>query len=206
VLATAPEGFLSLSKHLYVAWPDVFSLVPLGSKFLWLDLAVPDRWLFLPILVGGTMWIQQKMMTASTPDPQQRAQSQMMLWMMPLMFAFLTMSFPSGLALYWVASNVISIVSQYFITGWGGLVKSTTERKVIVGKKTEGHVARQKEPLSEADISADIAAEPSSAQEEGLSYGESGDKGPDHRGSYTASLRAARRKSGRSRDYRRKRR
>jgi YidC/Oxa1 family membrane protein insertase len=121
VLAIAPEDFLNLSRYLYSSWSTVFSLVPLEDKFLWLDLAVPDRLLLLPILVGGTMWIQQKMVTPTGADPKQQAQSQMMLWMMPLMFAFFTLSFPSGLALYWLISNIISIVMQYFITGWGGL-------------------------------------------------------------------------------------
>jgi len=62
------------------------------------------------------MWVQQKMVTAQTTDPQQQAQSQMMLIMMPALFAFMTLSFPSGLALYWVISNIISIVMQYYIT------------------------------------------------------------------------------------------
>jgi len=206
VVATAPEGFLSLSKHLYQSWSTVFSLVPLESHFLWLDLSAPDRWLLLPILVGGTMWVQQKMMTATTPDPQQRAQSQMMLWMMPLMFAFLTMSFPSGLALYWVTSNVISIVMQYFVTGWGGLVTPKAEKKEAAVKKSEGRAVQQKAPLTEADISADIVAEPASAREEESGYGESGDKRQERRGSYPTSPRAIRRKSGGSRSYRRKRR
>jgi YidC/Oxa1 family membrane protein insertase len=67
------------------------------------------------------MWAMQKMVTPPSTDPQQQAQGQMMLIMMPLLFGFMTMNFPSGLALYWVASNVIGIVIQYFITGWGGL-------------------------------------------------------------------------------------
>lgn len=121
VLAVNPEDFLNLSRHLYTPWASVFSLVPLGSQFLWLDLAQPDRFMILPILVGGSMWLQQKMVTPQTADPTQQAQSRMMLWMMPLMFAFFTLSFPSGLALYWVTSNIISIVMQYFISGWGGL-------------------------------------------------------------------------------------
>ncbi len=204
VSATAPEGFLSLSQHLYSSWSQVFSLVPLESKFLWLDLAVPDRWILLPILVGGTMWLQQKMMTSPTADPKQQAQSQMMLWMMPLMFAFLTMSFPSGLALYWVTSNVISIVMQYFVTGWGGLVKGAAPKLPGRDKKIKGRIARQEAPLEEADIGADIVV-PSSAQEEGLSYGESGDKRQDRGGSYPTSLRAIRRKPGGSGGHRRKR-
>lgn len=140
VLAVVPEDFLSLSKHLYSSWPMVFSAVPLGSSFLWLDLAVPDRFLVLPLLVGGTMWVQQKMVTPATVDPRQQAQSQMMLWMMPLMFAFLTLQFPSGLALYWVVSNVISVVIQYYVSGWGGL-KSTPK----TSSKKHFHLASRAE-------------------------------------------------------------
>lgn len=140
VLAVVPEDFLSLSKHLYSSWSMVFSAVPLGSSFLWLDLAVPDRFLVLPLLVGGTMWVQQKMVTPATVDPRQQAQSQMMLWMMPLMFAFLTLQFPSGLALYWVVSNVISVVIQYYVSGWGGL-KSTPK----TSSKKNFHLASRAE-------------------------------------------------------------
>lgn len=128
VLATAPEELLNLSRHLYSSWGLVFPMVPLNSQFLWLDLGAPDKILILPILVGGTMWLQQKMVTPQNADPQQQAQSQMMLVMMPLLFAFMTLSFPSGLALYWVTSNIISIVMQYFVTGWGGLA-------TMLGKK-----------------------------------------------------------------------
>ena len=204
VLAVAPEDFLSLSQHLYSSWPLVFSQVPLESQFLWLDLAVPD--MLLAILVGGTMWVQQKMMMTPTADPKQQAQSQMMLWMMPMMFAFLTLSFPSGLALYWVASNVISIVMQYFVTGWGGLVSATAGKEVTRDKKIKGRTARQKVPLAEADISADITVEPSSDQGEGVDYGKSGDKRQDRGGSDSTRLRATRRKPGRSGGHGRKRR
>jgi YidC/Oxa1 family membrane protein insertase len=131
VLATTPEALLNLSRHLYSSWGLVFPMVPLNSQFLWLDLGSPDEFLILPILVGGTMWLQQKMVTPQTTDPQQQAQSQMMLVMMPLMFAFMTLTFPSGLALYWVTSNIISMVMQYFVTGWGGLA-------TMFGKKPDG--------------------------------------------------------------------
>lgn len=165
VLAIVPEDFLKLSGHLYSAWPQVFSLVPLNSRFLWLDLAVPDRFLMLPILVGGTMWLQQKMVTSKTGDPKQQAQSQMMLWIMPLMFAFLTLQFPSGLALYWVVSNVISIGMQYFITGgWGGLVAQGVAKPMGRDKKYLKRITsvEQKEAdytASESDIGVDIGAD-----------------------------------------------
>ena len=165
VLAIVPEDFLKLSGHLYSTWPQVFSLVPLNSRFLWLDLAVPDRLLLLPILVGGTMWVQQKMVISKTGDPKQQAQSQMMLWIMPLMFAFLTLQFPSGLALYWVISNVISIGMQYFITGgWGGLVAQGVAKPMGRDKKYLKRITRveQKEAdytASESDIGVDIGAD-----------------------------------------------
>lgn len=132
VLATSPEELLNLSRHLYVSWPLVFNQVPLNSRFLWLDLGTPDKYILLPILVGVTMWVQQKMTTPNYTDPQQQSQSQMMLWMMPLLFAFMSLSFNSGLALYWLTSNIISIVMQYFISGWGPL--ATMFRKQPVTK------------------------------------------------------------------------
>jgi YidC/Oxa1 family membrane protein insertase len=121
VLATKPEELLNLSRHLYSSWSQVFSLVPLNSKFLWIDLGVADPFFILPLLVGASMWVQQKMTTPNYTDPQQQSQGQIMLWMMPIMFTLLSISFPSGLALYWLVSNVISIAMQYFISGWGGM-------------------------------------------------------------------------------------
>lgn len=157
VVAVTPEGFLNLARHLYSSWSAVFSLVPLNSKFLWLDLATPDRFLLLPILVGGTMWLQQKMVMPRTADPRQAAQSTMMLWMMPLMFAFLTTQFPSGLALYWVISNIITIVVQYKITGWGGLVPAAAGKP---GGRDKKYIKRittvEEKPVDYASVEADI--------------------------------------------------
>ena len=120
VMAINPESFLNLSHYLY-SWPVVYQALPLNNSFLWLNLATPD--FFLAIIVGTTMWLQQKMVqNPPVPgDPKAASQAQTMTVMMPLMFTFLSMSFPSGLALYWVTSNFISFVMQYFITGWGGL-------------------------------------------------------------------------------------
>ncbi|MFC2044159.1 YidC/Oxa1 family membrane protein insertase [Chloroflexota bacterium] len=142
VLAVAPEDFLNLSRHLYSSWPLVFSSVPLESKFLWLDLAVPDEWFIMPILVGVTMWVQQKMTMPPGADPRQQAQTRMMLWMMPLMFGFISLQFPSGLALYWVISNVVGVVMQYLVTGWGGLVLPRVGKWGSVENKGKGSAAR----------------------------------------------------------------
>jgi YidC/Oxa1 family membrane protein insertase len=120
-LATTPENLLDLAHRLY-SWDIVNQAIPLSSKFLWLDLSQPDPYWVLAIIVGGTMWVQQKMTQAPAVDPAQQSQSRMMLLMMPLLFGFLTLMFPSGLALYWAVSNIIGIITQYiFIGGWGYL-------------------------------------------------------------------------------------
>ncbi|MDO8490817.1 MAG: YidC/Oxa1 family membrane protein insertase [Dehalococcoidia bacterium] len=119
-LAATPEALFDLSSHLY-PWSLVHSAVPLANQWLWLDLSKPDPVFVMPVLVAASMWVQQKMMTIPSPDPSQSQMNTMMQTMMPLMFGFLTLSFPSGLAIYWVASNIIGIVIQYFVTGWGTL-------------------------------------------------------------------------------------
>jgi len=204
-LAVAPEGLLNLSTYLY-SWPVVYSMLPLDSNFLWLNLAVPDRFLILPILVGMTMWVQQKMVSPAAADPKQQSMSGMMLWMMPLLFTFLSLQFPSGLALYWVTSNLISIVIQYFVTGWGGLFRSTAGKPTGRDKAYKKRIAQVEEGSSGyADVGADIV-ETSSAQGEGLGYGKSRDERQDRGGSYPESLRGIRRQSKRSKSRRPKRR
>jgi YidC/Oxa1 family membrane protein insertase len=121
VLAVIPENLLGLNSYLY-SWPIVYSSLPLNSQFLWLNLASGD--MILAVLVGASMWVQQKQATPATTDPRMAQQNTMMLWMMPLMFTFLSLNFPSGLALYWVTSNLMRIGIQYKVTGWGGLISS----------------------------------------------------------------------------------
>jgi len=204
VLAVIPENLVGLSNFLY-SWPIVYTTLPLENHFLWLNLATGD--IFLALLVGGTMWVQQKMVMTPATDPGKQSQSSMMLWMMPIMFAWLTMTFPSGLAIFWVTSNVFRIGMQYFIGGWGGLVKSGTKKPAGRDKKYKERIAKVEEfpklddfPEGDADIVV-----PSSTQEEGSSYDESGDKRPDGGGGYTKSLRAARRQPRKGRSHRRKR-
>ena len=121
-LPSTPESLVGLSGRLYSWLPWVHGVVPLESSFLWLDLATPDpTQVILPVSVGASMFVMQKMTTMPTADPRQKSTNQMMLWMMPLMFGFFTMQFPSGLALYWVISNIVGVVMQGFVTGWDPL-------------------------------------------------------------------------------------
>ena len=128
--------------------------MPVDSTFLWLDLAVPDTLPVLPLLVGASMWVQQKMMTYPSQDPKQAQTQQMMLWMMPLLFVFLTFSFPSGLALYWLATNVMGVAIQYVTTGWGGLRPSLLEANAggapaMAAAGTSGDSQSTEEPTSD---------------------------------------------------------
>jgi len=127
-LAATPENLLNLSQHLY-SWAVVGQAVPLNDQFLWLHLSRPDPNLILAILVGGTMWVQQKMVTPPATDSRQQSMTSMTTMMMPLMFGFFTLSFPSGLALYWVVSNIIGIIIQYFVSGGWGYLRAPSAPK-----------------------------------------------------------------------------
>jgi YidC/Oxa1 family membrane protein insertase len=96
--------------------------------FLWItDLSAPDR-LFrfsfkipmmtppygipvLTIIMGASMFFQQKM----SPPPGDPAQAKMMM-LMPIFFTFIFINFPSGLVLYWLVNNILSMAQQYYIT------------------------------------------------------------------------------------------
>lgn len=83
-----------------------------GEGFLWVaNLAAADRSMVLPILAGVTTFIQT--WTATPKGQVQQPAQQVLMWMMPAMIAFLTLSLPSGVALYWVVGNLVSIAQQY---------------------------------------------------------------------------------------------
>jgi YidC/Oxa1 family membrane protein insertase len=124
-LYTSPDHLVNLSEKLY-PWIPFFSVhaaAPLNNRFLGLDLAAnPSVLLFsIPLLVGLTTFVQQKMTTTPSPDPRQQSSQSMMLYMMPIMLGVFGFQFPIGLSIYWIVSNLIGIAIQYFITGWGPL-------------------------------------------------------------------------------------
>ena len=81
---------------------------------LWIeDLAVKDPYFILPLLMGASMYLMQKMQpTSPTMDPMQQKMLQMMPVFMTVFFVF----FPAGLVLYWLFNNLISIAQQLYIT------------------------------------------------------------------------------------------
>jgi YidC/Oxa1 family membrane protein insertase len=81
-----------------------------ATLFVIPELDFPIR--LLPLIMGGSMFVQQKMTPTTGMDP---AQAKMMLFMMPAMMLFISYTFPSGLVLYWTVSNLLGIGHQYWI-------------------------------------------------------------------------------------------
>ena len=80
--------------------------------FGWIkDLSVMDPYFILPLIMGASMWFQQKL----APPPPDPMQARVMQWM-PIIFTFFFLWFPAGLVLYWVTNNLLSIAQQWVIT------------------------------------------------------------------------------------------
>jgi len=78
---------------------------------LWLtDLSAKDPYYITPLLMGASMFVQQKM-TPTTADPMQAK----IFMFMPVVFTFLFLNFPSGLVIYWLVNNLLTIAQQYYI-------------------------------------------------------------------------------------------
>lgn len=125
-MASTPLQLIAFQNHIYDAIPNVASLLPLNSRFLWMDLSQPER-LYIPgldfgipvlaILVVVTSFLQTRLMTPmGTGDGQGAATAKLMSVYMPLLIGWLAFSFPAGLAVYFVASNVVGIL-QYGLMG-----------------------------------------------------------------------------------------
>jgi YidC/Oxa1 family membrane protein insertase len=79
---------------------------------LWItDMSSPDPYYILPLLMGATMLIQQRL----NPAPMDPIQAKVMM-MLPIVFTVFFAFFPSGLVLYWVVNNTLSIAQQWVIT------------------------------------------------------------------------------------------
>jgi len=86
---------------------------------LWVtDLSAPDTLMkiaglpinILPLIMGVGMFVQQKMMGVSTDPAQEK-----MMYLMPVIFTFIFWNFPSGLVLYWLINNILSLAEQYYL-------------------------------------------------------------------------------------------
>ena len=132
VLGDTPESLIGLSDKLYSGLPFGDQSIPLNQAFIGMDLgevvsANPAGWAFLiPVLTGASTWLVQRATMTPSADPQQQSTQRMMTIMFPLVLGFMTLSFPAGLAIYWISSNLVSMLLQWRISGsLGSLVPSS---------------------------------------------------------------------------------
>jgi YidC/Oxa1 family membrane protein insertase len=144
-MASAPIQMLNLSQALYSFIPDA-QIIPLNPHFLWLNLGLsevsstPFRIAsfgipILTIIVVVTTYLQSKIMTpAANPGDQGAQMAKMMNLYMPILMGWIAYSLSSGLALYFIISNLLGI-AQYALMGqvhWSNLLP---KKKVEVVKK-----------------------------------------------------------------------
>jgi YidC/Oxa1 family membrane protein insertase len=119
---------------LYQVLISTFGRGVFNVDFLWLNLAKPDPFFILPLLAGLTQLLLSKMILPATekhPEPTLEKEKDMedmiytmqsqMLYLWPLLIIIIGWQLPSGLILYWVVTNIFSLVQQYFVSGLGGL-------------------------------------------------------------------------------------
>jgi YidC/Oxa1 family membrane protein insertase len=143
-LAASPMQLLNLTRSMY-SFLNISDLIPLNSHFLWMNLGQPEK-LFLPflptvgipllaIIVAVTSYFQQKLITppSANPDDKSAAMTKMMAIYMPLLMGYFAMTFASGLAIYFVASNLVGI-AQYAMLGkldWKNLIPGAKKGEII---------------------------------------------------------------------------
>ena len=99
----------------FVSWindlasPDV--LFEFGAKLPFIG----SEFHLLPLLMGGAMYVQSKLGGSSTGDGVPQAQTKMMTTMMPIVFTFVFYSMPSGLVLYWLVNNILTIAQTWYV-------------------------------------------------------------------------------------------
>lgn len=137
-LAVTPIQLLDVSKHIY-PFINASELIPLNSQFLWMNLSQPERFYIfgvgipmLTILVVITTFLQSRLMspTAASPGDQGAQMSKMMNLYMPIFMGYIAYTLASGLALYFVASNLVGII-QYAALGrlnWRNILPGKKER------------------------------------------------------------------------------
>ncbi|MFC2028729.1 YidC/Oxa1 family membrane protein insertase [Chloroflexota bacterium] len=144
-LAASPVQLLTLTRTMYSMF-DISDVIPLNSNFLWMNLGQPERLYlsFLPtvgipllaIIVAVTSFFQQRLITppAANPGDQAANMTKMMSIYMPLLMGYFAMTFASGLAIYFIAGNLVGI-AQYAMLGkldWKNLLPGSKKGEAKV--------------------------------------------------------------------------
>ncbi|AEH31809.1 membrane protein insertase YidC [Vibrio anguillarum] len=105
--------FLQMPIFIALYWSLMESVELRHSPFFgWIhDLSAQDPYYILPLLMGVSMFMIQKMSPTTVTDPMQ----QKIMTFMPVMFTFFFLFFPSGLVIYWLVSNIVTLIQQTLI-------------------------------------------------------------------------------------------
>lgn len=160
MLDSTPQSLLALTERVN-SNIDLTNLLPIDNTFLWLNLALPDPLIILPVLVGLTMFAQQRLLApAKKPEDKNgkkgknKAQdenpaaqmTQSMMYTMPVMFGFFAMSFSSGLSIYFIISNLIGIGQGWYVRRtMAGLREESAVRRERNEKAAEAYLSQQSE-------------------------------------------------------------
>lgn len=103
-----------------------------GAEWIfWIDdLALMDPYFVLPILMGATMFLQQRITPNTMTDPMQ----QKMFQFLPIVFTFFFLWFPAGLTLYWFVNNLLTVAQQYYVNQIFKKAKLNRHQKHVVEK------------------------------------------------------------------------
>ena len=138
-LSITPFDMLKLARTIY-PFQNVEGIIPLNSKFLWMDLGRPESIQILgfalptlAIVVALTTYVQSKltMPTSTNPNDQSAQMSGMMSIYMPLLLGWFALNFASGIAIYFITSNLLGVI-QYAATGranWSNLLPGGNKKK-----------------------------------------------------------------------------
>ncbi|MFH1523862.1 MAG: YidC/Oxa1 family membrane protein insertase [Chloroflexota bacterium] len=144
-LAASPMQLLTLTRTVYPVF-KIADLVPLNSKFLWMNLAQPERlYVFgtaiplLAVIVAITTYVQSKVTMPATTNPgdQGAMMGKMMVLYMPLLLGYFALTFASGLSVYFIVGNLLGI-AQYALVGkvnWSALIPGRKPAQVLAVRK-----------------------------------------------------------------------
>lgn len=160
-MAATPLDMMTLTRHIYPQLLKVSSVIPLNSQFLWMDLGQPER-LNIPgipfgipilaIVVAASTYLQSKLITppqtANPGDPNNQAamMTRMMNLYMPFLMGYMALTLASGLAVYFLISNLFGIAQYGLLGQWN--IKALLPGKKAEGKKPEVITPVVKKPVS----------------------------------------------------------
>jgi len=161
-MASSPLELFQLEKIIYPRLVNAAELLPLENQFLWMDLGQPERITvfglsipLLAILVVATTFLQSRLLQPpSSGNDQAAMMSKSMSIYMPILMGFMAYSLASGLAIYFLTSNIFGII-QYAVLG-----RANWSNVLPFLKKKEGKKQLEKHDQEVVDVEAEDVPEP----------------------------------------------